>query len=559
MSNTADSAAALNLALNAIQSACEKGKWRLAADLIATELEHHSHNPILLKIKADVAFARKRWREAYATLARIFELEPGREWDYHTLFRGDVDPRVTFPFAGYRQRGRLYAVLAGLVASAVGVGGFAAFGAWGAVGGVLMIAGAACGAELLYRLHLYRHCACAGERDAYPANLAPANFYVAVDAETQVYHPVRGFDLQPNTRFVRVGVLNGRVVEAYEAVSDVNGNVGCTDEAFSPDALNVLIVGDSYTNFPGNGAEADGRQGVEWPYFFRKQLVKNGYGNVRILNYARSGHGVLQMIDTAADLVDRLKPDIIICAFITRDLDRYRYWHVTREVGGQLRSFRTQVPNPDGALADMADQNIVDPRITLDWAKERMARGDEDALLKELNARYQSLRRRTSTRRIDLLSPRRCYVLDRLLFGTPFIDMDLSSRASWQKYTYLDFAADPQFMAAVAKIKAAGSKLLLVHIPDINDVQRGDFHFTREEQVTMMRGLSLATGEPVWALLLALTKVLNLDKTVVAQKYSRYAHDAHPSVWAQEVIAKLLATLVVRGKLGAVFDKAKSG
>ncbi len=506
-------------------------------------------NQYLLNLLWSISRRTRRYRQAFRALDRLFELSPRQEVQF---FVGEDGTGYKYaPFIKFSERNHMYLLLIAASASILGLSIGFSYGALAAKAAVGALAFGVVATEVLYRAWLYAHAGIRGEYFAFPRQETEAQHLFAVmDKAIENYDPARGYDMDPNSTAVRVGIIGDRVVETHPVVTDGNGNVGFTDEEFSPSAINILILGDSYTSFPGNGAIADDLEGVEWPYFLKKKMTAEGLGPVRILNYGRSGHGILQMVDTAASVLDRYKPDIVVLAFIKRDLSRFRYWHVNRRIGGVFRGLRMQTPDTNAPVELCNDQYLIDDRITASWAQERLKLGDCDKLLRSLVKKYRRLRRRTSARAINLLSARRLYSWDHMFFSTPFIDIRLSPRVHWPKDGFIsNYENDHKFVEAVAQIKASGAQIWPVYLPDSDELVKGEIIANPQESV-LLKSLQKIVGRPV----IVLKPMTTVDRALVAEKYQRYPHDGPPSAWAQELLADALVR-EIKGPLRSAFTK----
>ena len=542
-----------------VERALGREDYAELAQLLQAGLALRPTHARFLHILFTLRVLQKQWRSAIRTYSRFLTLYPEREAQFGGFANvGRVSPNLLF--FDPAERTRLYLLILLIVTSIIGGYGYFQHGLTAAAVAVGIVMGCVVLNEVVYRVWLYFIAGVPGEWEAFPENARPVRFAV-LDQESDVYESSRGYDLVPNERFVRIVVNEGEVVEAHSGTTDRNGNVGFTDVDSDVGALNVLVLGDSYTNFLCNGSIADGNEGVEWPYFLKNELSKRGYQNVRILNYARSGHGVLQMADTAVSLL-QLKPDIVVFAFITRDLNRFRYWHIKRTVAGTERYLRIQTPDIHAPLSICNDHYLVDKRINLDWAKDRMQRRDKDDLLQQLITRYRRLRRRASSRAIDLLSLRHLYSWDRIFFTSPFINRRTTRRTAWKKLDMKSFAEDSQFVSAIKQIQSSGAKLMFVHVPTQEDLVTGTVKFGSTNEPKLLRSLPEVSGEPILFLGSVITQQLKLDPSLAMRKYARHPLDSHPSTWAQKLLGLAFAEMIENAMIGntnlsSFFQKGK--
>lgn len=528
---------------SAAQRSVEAGDWAEAEAEIARGLVLAPSHEELLKLKILVLLERGRWRRAGAALDDYAQVYPRPGTLHQSLDK--IIPRFMPP----AERLRLYAGVTVVVMIGLCVGAATHGGAALALAAAAVLIAITTVVEAIYRLALYAGDGIRGERFAYPENKSKPPFFVVQDRPSQRFDPERGYDLIPDSSFVRVGIGGARVVETHIGHADANGNSGHTDVESEDACINILILGDSYTSLPGNGCPGNDMDGVEWPYFFKKALAAAGIANVRVLNYGRSGHGVVQMADAAVSVLERHKPDVVVFAFNTLDLTRFRYWHKTVKVGGAMRCFRMQ--DPDAPFDQWAEEILIDPRITRDWAEERLRLRDTDTLLESIRRRFLHLRRRSSARAVDLLSPCRLYSWDRAFFGTPFLDIDAgrSPRLIWWKPQDSSFDGDVQFASAIRQIRASGAGIVLAHIPRNDDLIAGKTIFRDAVEPSLMKSLSAIAKEPIYRI----GDQFKVDAEVVKRKYPRYPHDAHPSLWAQKLLGQGLAHLF----LGPLAPKLK--
>ena len=517
-----------------IEQAIQSLNW-VRAETLARQLAHSSvgsPDEEGLMLLAVALLGQRRWRKAIAVYHLCLSLKANRE---QQIFRamGNAGLKEEVEFFDYRFRQRLYfAVAAGALTLFLGLC-VSFFELSDAVMGLAGLISLFLGGEAIYRIILFSRGGLPGERFAFPENNGSKGFLEVWNKQPKKFDAVRSYDLLPNDTFLRVVIGDDQVIEAGVAVSDENGNVGFTDRQCDPKCLNILVVGDSWTSFPGNGAIADDLEGVEWPYFLKKKFIESGFSNVRILNYARIGHGLQQMADVAAAVVEKITPDIVLFAFISDDVARHHYWHLTRNIGGVDRNFRVREPNPHASIEKGIDEYLVDDRITIEWVQQRVEHGNIDEVMADLLKFYRKLRRRSSHRAVDLFSTRRWYLCDLIFFGTPFIDVDEVPHRSLGRFLSIsDFATLPTFVSAIEKIKASGARIAAFHLPTQEEIMRGKLVLRAKNERDLLDSFERLTGERVrW--LLSKIKTSAADLAL----YPRAPHDPHPSAWAQELLA----------------------
>jgi len=535
-----------------LKSAIARQDWRAAQNIVSMGLKLQPDNQSFLLDSVVINRELKNWRAAISAYSRVLNSNPSLEMRLiNDRIKGEYVQKL--PFLVSSERNPIFLVSFILVMSFCIAcdfldvfvnGGYFTFGF-----SVFVLF-----TELSYRMFLYLTHGVPGEPFAFPKilNWPTVEIY---DKIGTCFHAVRGYDVIPNSTILRVAVSNGVIDELSTAVSDSNGNVGFTDEDIDPHAINILVVGDSFTSNPGNGSSEEALVGLEWPFFFKKALRKKGYTNIRIFNYARQGHGLLQMVDTAADLLGQHRFDIVIFAFIIQDLSRYRYWHTPRVVGGHLRSLRVATPEEDASIVDCRDQRLVDSRVTLQWAETLSKKLIKDDLMQALHRRHSQLGNRVSIRAIYLLSFARLYSWDRFFFGTPFLDSEVTARHKSRFDSSLtNYEADEKFMDAVKRVKKSGAKIVLVNLPTKNELIKGKLIFERNNEPDLLQSLQCIMEEPAWPLL----QFIDKDSHVVEAQYQRSKNDFHPSRWAQELFGETLSSLFLSGHLGNLLRKSNS-
>lgn len=157
-------------------------------------------------------------------------------------------------------------------------------------------------------------------------------------------HATRGWALRPNLSVVKDGA-------AYTTNGDGFRSDG--DFSFDPARFGVVIVGDSFTF--GDGVD----DSITWPYLL--QRMEDG---LNVFNLAGSGYGVDQMYITLSETISRLKPRLVIAAFIDNDLKRsmidFRDYKKPRFVleSGELVLTNTPIGGVAEVLAEIKGSKI---------------------------------------------------------------------------------------------------------------------------------------------------------------------------------------------------------
>ncbi|MEC9009658.1 MAG: SGNH/GDSL hydrolase family protein [Planctomycetota bacterium] len=205
--------------------------------------------------------------------------------------------------------------------------------------------------------------------------------------------PVAGYSHDPGRKVVGVRVARGRAVLSLERTSNAAGVIGPSESRAREARTRILVVGDSFTE--------NQRQGTTWPALMQAELNNRIEGTVSVISRARSGHGLLQMIDVAAHTAGVRQFDVVVVAFITDDLNRARFWQETRTVGRELR-LATRLSRDDAGWLALSE--FYDKRIDAQWCRKMIETGGaNDEVMADLLSRFK-LRKRDNPNRIDYAS-----------------------------------------------------------------------------------------------------------------------------------------------------------
>ena len=228
---------------------------------------------------------------------------------------------------------------------------------------------------------------------------------------------------------VRDGLVVGCLEDVYK--TNVDGLSGATTLAdYASADLKVVLTGDSFSRWRLGGLTiADELQ---------ERLGEATGRRVAVLNFARGGYGLLEMVSMAAAQAEQADPVLIVVAFITDDLTRARRWTKAAVIDGRMRELWAARPddldNPDRAC----DATILDPRATAEWCEERRRGADRDAVLLEATAFVESEIKRKGLRP-DAFAVDRTYFyawLWRRLAGVsaPAASPRVTADGVWSKY-----------------------------------------------------------------------------------------------------------------------------
>ena len=400
-------------------------------------------------------------------------------------------------------------------------------------------------AETVTRAWAWRRFGISGEGVLAPALSVPDGVTTATSDWIYEFNAEYGFDFRRNASVFKVHIRDGIVTRSTRIDTDSQGNVTPTDSAFDDNALNILVVGDSFTCDPGNSALSADATHLEWPNLLKLNLEKAlGAGSTRIMNCARPSFGVLQMIDLAAAKLRELKPDIIILAFISRDLERARRYISRLTIAGRMRELmhadRTDTPHLSGA----ADVSIIDARITEELIASHLSAGSPSPALNDIRLHILRLVRRASGRTFSIFAANRSCLVDLALCGTIFTRMERPPQGTFPSLDYTDFGQDAKFVESLAAIRATATRLLLVHLPEARELVIGEVLARKGTGFALLQSLNSRSGEPLHFL----GGKIKASPDEIAARFRRAHGDAHPSLWAKQLYADAITPLVLANR-----------
>ena len=282
------------------------------------------------------------------------------------------------------------------------------------------------------------------------------------------------------TAYVDKGAFNGCTPPIV--MTNEQGNIGSIFGSYADADIRILVFGDSFATMHYDGDT--------WPNLLQRKLAAATGKSVHVVNFGRDSYGLLQMMDLAAREAPKWRPDYVIFAYITNDLVRPRAWRIIKEVRGYWRFIMAMEPDEaiePGPTTSTNELGLINPKITRDWCediKARMARGDataarEDPVVRELVRQYNTIRHENARQIIDpqdvdLWSPRRSYLYNRIVHADTFHDTGVRTRRVG--YVLIDdesFHQDKRFVDAARKVLATGAKPVLIHFPVLPEIEAG--------------------------------------------------------------------------------------
>ena len=308
---------------------------------------------------------------------------------------------------------------------------------------------------------------------------------------------------------VRNGVVVACLGDVYR--SNIDGLSGATTVGdYASANLKVVLTGDLFSRWRLGGlTSAD---------ILQRQLAAATGRPVAVLNFARGGYGLLQMISMAAAQAERAKPALIVIAFITDDLTRGRWWTKAAVIDGRFRELLAARPadvdNPDRA----SDTSIVDARATAEWCEERRRRGDRDAVLREASAFVESEVKRRNLRP-NVFAVDRAYFYAMLWRG--LIDAPVPS--GFPRIDADGFAGDVRYRTDRESLRRLGVPIVFLHLPV-------------QPELAANRPLPFGAAATIWSMIERdfETKIATYfdlkGKPALPSVYSLMPVDGHPNV-----------------------------
>ncbi len=215
--------------------------------------------------------------------------------------------------------------------------------------------------------------------------------------------------------------------------------------------------------------------------------------SVSVVNFSRDGTGVLSYIDAAAAKVEELNPDAVILLANTVSLNYRRHWRVVLPDGdgfNRLWFLLDPIEHPtDLNLSRMVPQTpFVYDRITDPWCRRLAAakdRGDsqalvDDPLIKAMVAEHGRIADRIATPQVtvDFWRHDVSFVFNVLSSGDPFKGVPIfGEQPVYSPMTFDRYEEDPQFVAAMDRLKARKIPIIPVHLATLPEVQSNGGEF----------------------------------------------------------------------------------
>lgn len=366
--------------------------------------------------------------------------------------------------------------------------------------------------EIAFRLSL--------DRDSKIAYSAANNSIYRYDAEC-------GYGYTPNSTANVVLVREGKVVRSTKVRVGPYGNLGDGVKSWANEDFKIAVFGDSFTANPvGYNL---------WTEYLAERVPAVIGTNVRVLNLARDGFGLLSIIHFAARSLDSLKPDLAIIAFIADDLTRARFWRTNIRTNGIERivvsTQRSSTPDSDS----VQDVMLVNSHIGADMSVEAMD---------HLNGQFKYLR--DESLRSGIARYTTSLLLNRIRYGEPYYT--LRKIPQMPRVEFNDFRTDILFVEDMRQLRSENIPILFVLLPVFEDFRSNAVQMNDQQRLLLESFKALAGN-------LFINLQHEHEKPPPPyERYFLYPHDPHPSELGAQWYADGIARLV-RDRIGALRAK----
>jgi hypothetical protein len=353
------------------------------------------------------------------------------------------------------------------------------------------------------------------------------------------YDPAYGYGYVPALKVDNVQLAGSIVTGCGQfSVANEKGNLGPPVPDFDEADFRVVVFGDSFA-----GAYATG---PAWTKMLGERLEGALGRTVRVLNMARDGYGMPQIITLANGKLKELRPSLIVFAFNGPSLERARYWRTTVGTGDDMRLYASveNSPNPDPETA--ADAAIAMASPTRGWCEEQVKKSPDeqrrDPILQKILIKHREIALKNGIPQANLFDLRASYVYDMVRYRNGF-------RSQWRavlpstnpQVTYDDYRDDPKFMADLAGVMKSGVPYVFAHIALGKTISEGREFDLDNRGRKLMDSLRSITGAEIYKT----TDFVSLSRDD-ALKMCSTPSDCHPSEFGHNVYAEVVSKMVLK-------------
>ncbi|MCA0201949.1 MAG: hypothetical protein LCH56_14145 [Proteobacteria bacterium] len=264
-----------------------------------------------------------------------------------------------------------------------------------------------------------------------------------------------------------------------------------------------------------------------------------GVGKTRVMNFGRVSNGILQMMKSAAQKATELKPDLLIIAFLTRDMERPLRYVSPLNIAGTIRQYMHHERDelPDFLRAQEMGQ--IDAR-----AAQELGSDEEVDFLRDVRARYATVLRRLSGRMFRLRDMHRSVLLDELVTGTVFTAFDLPPldyKPTIRSIDVTSYDQNSEFQEIFDTLNACDVPVIFVHLPEAQEMKTKTFVPHSAVGGQLLGSFKKLIKKPVYFL----SQYIDLPPEEIDKKFDHTDYDFHPSLWTKTVYADLITQLVL--------------
>ena len=276
------------------------------------------------------------------------------------------------------------------------------------------------------------------------------------------YDPNYGYGYVPAIKPHGTSLKDGLVTACGEfAVANEQGNLGPPVPDFEEAEIRIVVFGDYFA-----GAYLTG---PAWTKMLGEKLERELGKTVRVLNMARDGYGVPQMIALANGKLKELRPSLISSPSTVppwNEHDTGARWSAPVTTCGSILPLRTlQAQMPKTRRNSM----IVLASATPEWCEQQLKKSPDeqrkDPVLHKIITKHREIVIKNGTPQANLFDLKASYVYDLVRYRNAF-------RSQWRtllpstnpQVTYDDYRSDPKFMADVAGVVNSGVPFVFVHL-----------------------------------------------------------------------------------------------
>lgn len=302
-------------------------------------------------------------------------------------------------------------------------------------------------------------------------------------------------------------LIRGREFDACDifARGDAFGNIDREPNNYFSADIRLMIVGSSFSMI------RDGKERLVNEVIMDDLTERLGR-SVSVVNFSRDATGVLSYIDAAAVKASELKPDAVILLANTVSLNYRRHWRVVlpdRDGFSRLWFLLDPIEHPTELNSSrmVAQTPFVYSRITDSWCSQLTAakqRGDsrvltDDPLVKAMVAEHDRIADTIARPRVtvDFWRHDVSFVFNVLLSGDPFNGVPIfGEQPVYSPITFDRYEEDPQFVTALARLKASKIPIIPVHLPTLPEMLNFDGDFDSVgNRTSLVADLEQALGQ----------------------------------------------------------------